>query len=243
VLISRAMAQKFWPGENALGKRFRISFTPEVLREVVGIVGDVKDRGLNVLTSVPMIYLPLPDHEPYIVSLVVRGDQDPSTIVSAVTGVLRGIDPEAPLRDVLPLQQLVSTSLAQYRFSMFLFAALAGLAFLLAALGIYSVLAYTVRRRAQEIGIRMAFGARVSDILRLVVAEGMKPALAGSVLGAFGAYALGGVLSRLIFGVSPADPHTFAAAALLLGFVALLACLIPAYRAARVDPVTTLRGE
>jgi ABC-type antimicrobial peptide transport system permease subunit len=172
----------------------------------------------------------------------VRSSQDPATVVSGVTDVLRQIDPEAPVRDVAPLERLVADSLAQYRFSMLLFTALAGLAFLLAAVGIYSVLAYSVRRRTREIGIRMAFGARVSDVLRLVIAEGMKPTLAGVALGAFGAYALGGVLSRLIFGVSPADPYTFAAVVVLLAAVALLACLIPAWRASRVDPVKALGG-
>jgi putative ABC transport system permease protein len=120
---------------------------------------------------------------------------------------------------------------------------LAGLACLLAIVGIYSVLAYSVRGRAQEIGVRMALGASAGDVVRLVIAEGMRPALTGVLVGAFGAFALGGVLSKLIYGVSAADPLTFLAVALLLTFVALAACAIPAYRAARVQPVAALRHE
>jgi ABC-type antimicrobial peptide transport system permease subunit len=124
---------------------------------------------------------------------------------------------------------------------MWLFAALAALAFLLASVGIYSVLAYSIRSRVKEISIRMALGARLFDVLRLVIAEGMKPTLLGVALGAFGAYALGGVLSKLIYGVSAADPLTFIIVAALLVTVALVACAIPAYRAARVQPVQALR--
>jgi len=126
---------------------------------------------------------------------------------------------------------------------MWLFAALAGLAFLLAAVGIYSVLAYSVRSRVQEIGVRIALGAAPADVLRLVVSEGMRPALAGIGLGACGALALGGVLSKLVYGVSPADPATFFAVALVLSIVAVFACVIPAYRATRIHPVIALRNE
>jgi len=141
------------------------------------------------------------------------------------------------------MDELVATTLSQQRSSMWLFAALAGLAFLLASVGIYSVLSYSVRSRSMEISIRMALGARPADVLRLVIAEGMKPTLVGVTLGAFGAYALGGVLSKLVYGVSATDPLTFLAVAVLLVAVALVACAIPAYRATRVQPVQALRGE
>jgi putative ABC transport system permease protein len=160
-----------------------------------------------------------------------------------VARVLQGIDPELPLRDVVSMDELLATSLAQHRFSMFLFVALAGLAWVLGAVGIYSVLAYSVRRRVQEIGIRMALGARTQDVIRLVLVEGMKPALIGMALGAFGAWMLSGVLARLLYGIRTTDPFTFAAAAALIGAVAIGASLLPAWRAARVEPVDALRGE
>jgi predicted permease len=241
-VISQAMANLFWPGEDPVGKRFRISFTPEIVREVIGVVGDIRERGLDVLEPVAMLYIPIsPDQNR--IALVVRGDGEVSRLAPAVAGVLARIDSEIPIRDVRTMQEIVAATLAQYRFSMWLFAALAGLAIVLASIGIYSVLAYTVRSRVREIGVRMALGARPADVLRLVIVEGMKPALAGVALGALGAWALGGVLSKLIYGVSPADPLTFIAVAALLTAVALIACAVPGYRATRVQPLEALHNE
>jgi ABC-type antimicrobial peptide transport system permease subunit len=141
------------------------------------------------------------------------------------------------------MDDIVAESISQQRFTMLLLAAFAGLALLLAAVGIYSVLSYTVRRRVREIGIRMALGAQIGDVLRLVLKEGMKPTLLGLGIGLVGALALGRVVTNLVYGVSPADPATFAAVSALLAIVALLACTIPAYRATRVEPVKTLREE
>jgi putative ABC transport system permease protein len=242
-VISQAMANLFWPGENPIGKRFRISFTPETIREVAGVVGDIKERGLEVLEPVTMLYLPIRQDETDYVSLVVRGDGGVMRLAPAVSRVLAQIDPELPIRDIRTMDEIVATTLSRQRSSMWLFAALAGLAFLLSSVGIYSVLAYSVRSRASEISIRMALGATSADVLQLVIAEGMKPTLLGITLGAFGAYALGGVLSRLIYGVSATDPLTFLVVAVLLMAVALTACAIPAYRATRFQPVQALRGE
>jgi putative ABC transport system permease protein len=157
--------------------------------------------------------------------------------------VLEGINPELTVREPTSMDELVATSLSQHRFSMLLFVALAFLAFVLATVGIYSVLAYNVRSRTPEISVRMALGARIGDVLRLVVADGMKPAVAGIALGVLGASFLAGLLSRLIYGVSPTDPMTFGAVALLVAAVALVACLIPAWQATRVEPVEALRSE
>ncbi|HYP15498.1 MAG TPA: FtsX-like permease family protein, partial [Bryobacteraceae bacterium] len=238
-----SMAEQFWPGQNPVGRRLRISFTPEIVREVVGVVGDVKERGLHILEPVAMLYTPMQHDGPTTMSLVVRSDGEAAHLVPAITRVLARINPELPVRDVMPMDELVGTSLSQQRFSIFLFAALGGLAFLLAGVGIYSVLAYSVRRRAREISIRMALGAQIRDVLRLVVMEGMKPTAAGMVIGTLGALALSRVSSRLIYGVSATDPYTFAAVVFLLAMVALVACVAPAYRAVRVEPLDALRNE
>jgi putative ABC transport system permease protein len=242
-VISQAMANLFWPGENPLGKRFRISFTPDTVRTVVGVVGDVKDRGLDVLSPVTMLYLPVRQEDAFQYFLVVRTKSAPNSVVGPITSVLTQMDPSLMIRNVRTLDELVATTLSQHQFSMWLFAALAGLAFLLATVGIYSVLAYSVRSRVQEIGVRIALGASTGDVIRLVIAEGMKPALIGVAAGVAGSVALGSVLSKLIYGVSATDPLTFAAVGLILIAVSAAACAIPGYRATRVHPVTALRNE
>jgi predicted permease len=243
VVISKSMANLFWPGEDAIGKQFRISFTPDILRTVVGVAADIKARGLDQLEPVAMLYVPVRQDDSGGLALVVRGSGDVTRLTPAITAVLAKIDPTLPIRDVRTLADFVATTLSQHRFTMWLFAALAGLAFVLAAVGIYSVLSYSVRSRVHEIGVRIALGAAPSDVIRLVVVEGMRPALLGVGLGAAGAFALGGVLSKLVYGVSAADPLTFLAMALLLALVAAIACAIPGYRATRVHPVVALRNE
>ncbi|HYO83679.1 MAG TPA: ABC transporter permease, partial [Bryobacteraceae bacterium] len=210
VVISKAMADLFWPGENPLGRHLRVSFTPEIAFQVIGIVADTKARGLSVPEPVTMMYTPV-RHQEDRLSLVVRGDGSPQSrhLLAGVTRVLANINSELSIRNVRPMDEVVATTLSQQRFSMWLFTALAGLSYLLAAVGIYSVLAYSVRSRVREIGVRMALGARSGDVLRLVITEGLKPTLIGVVLGMFGAWALGGILSNLIYGVSPTDPLTF----------------------------------
>lgn len=241
-VISQSMANLFWPGENPIGKRFRISFTPETVREVVGVAGDIKERGLDVLEPVTMLYL-LVRPEQDRLSLVVRGSGDLNRLTPAVTRMLTQIDPELSVRKVRSLEEVVATTLSQYRFSMWLFTALAALAFLLASVGIYSVLAYSVRNRVREIGVRMALGAGPKDVLRLVISEGMKPTLLGVALGACGAWALSGILSKLIYGVKATDPGTFLLVGALLVTVALVACMVPGYRATRIQPQDALHHD
>jgi putative ABC transport system permease protein len=251
VLISASMAKRFWPNEDPVGRRLTMTFFPDKVREIVGIVGDVKLEGMDAAASTATVYLPtsqlstpsLGEWRSFPMQLVVRTQSQPTRLVSAVTAAIHSIDSDQPVTDIMTMDNLVDNSLSQRRFSMLLLAAFAVLALLLAAVGIYSVLAFAVRRRVREIGIRVALGAEVKDILRLVITEGMKPALIGLLLGVAGALALGRVLASFIYGIAAYDPLTFAAVATLLAVVALLASIIPAYRAARIEPTRALREE
>jgi ABC-type antimicrobial peptide transport system permease subunit len=176
-------------------------------------------------------------------TLAVRTSTDPRNLVSAIGNAVHEVDSAVPLLQIETMQDTVDQSLTQQRFTMLLLAAFAGLALLLAAVGIYSVLSYAVRRRVREIGIRMALGAQISDVLRMIVLEGMRPTLLGIVLGLVGALAVGRVLASVIYGVSAHDLATFGTVAVMTTAVGLLASLLPALRAARVDPMKTLRDE
>ncbi len=251
ILISESMARQFWPGEDALGKRLTLTFSPEAIREVVGIVGDVKIDGLDQTRPSATLYFPLDQvvvpatggWNSFPMTLVVRSTSSSEGLVSAVSNAVHDVDHEMPLRDILTMDDLVANSISQQRFNMLLLGAFAGLALLLAAVGIYSVLSYSVKRSVREIGIRLALGASLSDVLRLVVFEGMKPTLLGVAIGISGALALGRILSGLIYGVKATDPITFVAVAVLLTLIALVASMIPAYRATKVDPMVALRYE
>ena len=250
-IINESMAKRFWPNEDAIGKHLTMTFNPGKVREVIGIVGDIKLTGLDTASSDATIYLPMSqtsvapyeDWRPFSMQLAVRATSQPANLTSAVTAAIHSIDSTQPVVDVMTMDDVIASSLSQRRFSMLLLAAFAILALLLAAVGIYSVLSFAVRRRVREIGIRVALGAEMKDILRLVVTEGMKPALLGLALGVAGALALGRVVASFIYGIAAYDPLTFAAVAMLLGAVALLASIIPAYRAARIEPTRALREE
>ena len=241
VLISESMARRFWPGEDPLGKRLILGLAPRVAQEVVGVVADVKVDGLRVAGPVPTVYQPMAQRPWLATTFVVRTKTRPESLVPAVARAIHAEDKDLPLLEVATLDSAVTAMLSQDRFSMLLLSAFAGLALLLAAVGIYSVLSYTVGRRVQEIGVRMALGAQIRDVLRLVVVEGMRPTLLGIVLGLGAALALGRALASLFYGVSVAAPALFGAAALLLAGVALLASAGPAWRAARVSPSEALR--
>src|SRR5580658_2706907 len=251
VLISESVARQCWPGEKPLGKRLTLTFFPDAVREVVGVVGDVNLDSLDQSRPNAALYFPLDQVSVPAtggwssgpMTLVVRSASAPTGMVSAVSNAVHEIDREIPLRDIFTMDELATNSLSRQRFNMLLLGAFAGLALLLAAVGIYSVLSYTVKRSVPEIGIRLALGARLGDVLRMVVFEGMKPTLLGVALGTAGALALGRVVSGLIYGVKAADPVTFLAVAALLAAVALLASIVPAYRATKVDPIVALRYE
>ena len=251
ILISASLAKQFWPEEDPIGKHITLTFFPGVVREIVGVVGDVKGDGLDQTRAPATLYMPLdqlapPQGEQWrssSMTLLVRSSSSPEAMVSAVTNAIREIDSTIPVTNVQTMEDLVTTSLSSERFSLLLLGAFALLALILAAIGIYSVLSYSVRRRVQEIGIRLALGASLSDVLRMVIFEGLRPTLLGVLIGIAGAFTLARVMSNLIYGVKPTDPLTFVSVAFLLGVVALGASIIPAYRAAKVDPLVALRYE
>jgi len=243
IVISESMAREFWPGEDPLGKRLTLSFFPEKIREVIGVVGDVKFRGLDSRKSLATVYVPLSQSTFWNQAIVVRTSGDPANTASAMSAAVHQQDPDQPLRNVRTMDDILADSLSQQRFSMLLLASFACLALILAAVGIYSVLAYAVRQRQHEIGIRMALGAQLNDVLCTVITEGMRPALVGIVLGLAGALALKRAISSLIFGVSESDPLTFLSVSVLLAMFALVASILPAYRATKVDPMRSLREE
>jgi predicted permease len=250
-LISDTLARRFWPNEDPIGKHLTLTFSPDMVREVVGIVGNVKLDSLGETRPVDTIYVALGQlssspgeaWHSFGLTLAVRTTSDPHSAVSAVTDVVHQVGPDVPVVDVLSMDDVIAQSMSPQRFNFVLLASFAGLALLLAAVGIYGVLSYTVRRRVREIGIRMALGASNSDILRMVVTDGMKPILIGIAIGLAAALALSRLIASLIFGVHPADPLTFTAVALVLMVVGALANVLPAYRAIRIEPVHTLRHE
>jgi predicted permease len=243
-LVDDYMAQQLWPGQDAVGKRIRrgdpASNPPWTT--VVGVVGRVKQYALDADSRIAL-YVPQTQVPARAMYVVLRSATDPSAPAAAVKREIRDIDPDLPVYHVRTMQQLVDESLAHRRFSTLLLGLFAALALVLATIGIYGVMAYLVTQGTREIGIRLALGATGSRVLRLVVGRGLAIALAGVAAGLAGALALTRFLRTLLFGVPPTDAATFTAMALLLTTVAVLASLIPARRAARIDPMASLRSE
>jgi putative ABC transport system permease protein len=241
IVINETLAREFFPDEDPLGQHLVINFGKAEEYEIVGVVGDVRHRSLEGEVY-QMMYVPT--LRVGGTNLVVRtSSSDPLALASAVRGEVAAIDRDQPVSSVRTMEEVVSGSVAQQRFRTLLLAAFAGVALLLAGVGIYGVIAYSVTHRTHEIGIRMALGAEAADILRMVVGQGMALALAGVAVGLLAALALTRVLSSLLFGVAATDMATFAAVSLLIVAVALLACLLPARRATKVDPMIALRYE
>jgi putative ABC transport system permease protein len=251
VLISQSMAKLFWPNEDPVGKHLTMYFFPDVARVVVGVVADVKLQALNETRPSPTLYLPLGQLSPpkgaswrsFGMILAVRTGLDPVSTIPSITSSLRNVDADIPLLNIRTMDDWVFTSVSPQRFAMLLLASFAGLALLLAVVGIYSVMSYSVSRRTHEIGIRVALGASRADVLGLVLRQGLVLALTGSAIGIAGALLLSRLMSSQLYGVSPTDPITFVAVSVPLTLVALAACYIPARRAMQVDPVVALKYE
>jgi putative ABC transport system permease protein len=242
VVVNETLARKHWPNEDPLGKRIKISWNDTREDEIVGVVRDVKNTSLEAETR-PTIYWPHPRFPYPGMTLAIRTATEPATIVNSVLALVREQDPLLAVSNIRTMDEVLSRSVTQQRLVMTMLAVFAAAALILAAVGIYGVIAYGVTQRTQEIGIRMALGAQRSDVLRMVVGSAMALAATGIVIGGVCAFLLTRLMTKLLFGVAPGDPATFAAVAGVLAVVAAAASCIPGLRATRVDPVVALRAE
>jgi len=243
VIVNESFAKRHWPNEDPLGKRIRVSQDDYVLREIVGVVKALKQ---DQWTSDPNLemYLPhLQEPAPRALALVVRSSGDPIALVGAIENQVWPIDKNLPVAEIRTMQEVIAGSIEQHRFNLFLLGLFAFVALVLALVGIYGVMSESVNARTHEIGIRMALGARAADVLRMVVGQGMTLATIGIVIGLFGAFWLTRFMATLLYEVSPTDSVTFLLIPLVVALVVLCACLIPARRATKVDPLVALRNE
>ena len=245
VLINEAMARRFWPGEDPIGKRISTATSSGQQTQwqtIVGVVGSVRHLGLDVEPR-PEIYYHTNTSPPFGPVVVLRTTGDPQRLISLARAKVRELDRDVPISNVNTMEQLVAQSVAQRRFGMFLVGIFAALALVLAMIGIYGVVSYSVAQRTNEIGVRMALGASATDVLKMVLKNGMTLALIGVGLGLAGAFAATRLMASLLFEVKPTDVATFAIVSVGLILVALLACYLPARRAMKVDPLVALRYE
>jgi predicted permease len=246
IILNEAFVRKYFPHDNPLGQHIQVGLGDDVLehpvREVVGVVGDIKRKGLTADPE-PQYYLPFAQAlitNPY---LVVRSHADQATLQNEIREAVRTLDKGVPVYQVSTMEDYVSKSAAAPRFQTFLLTCFAGIALALAAIGLYGLLSYLVVQRTLEIGLRMALGAQRSDVLGMIVRRGLTLALIGTGVGLAISAMMTGLLTKMLFGVRPFDPLTFAATTGLLLLVCIAASGIPAYRAARLDPMKTLREQ
>lgn len=242
VIISESFAARFFAGQDPLGQRITMDFGEPWTAEIVGVVGNIHHNSLAAPVYREM-YTPAAQQAPGMWNLVVRGAVDPTRLTAAIKSEVRASDKNLPIYNVRPMEERVAESAAQPRLRTTLLGIFAGLAVLLAAVGIYGVISYSVTQRTHELGIRKALGAQSGDVLRLVVRQGMALALIGVAIGLTASFGLARLIQGLLFNISPMDPWTFVSIPLLLAMVALSATLIPAWRATRVDPMVALRYE
>lgn len=251
-IVNEAFIQRFFAGQNPFAQQLSIGRTlNDSSRQVIGVVADNKQHGLD-RPAAPTVFVPIPQVPDKLMASVraftdanftVRTTVEPHSLTAAIKRELAAIDPSVPLSNVSSMEELTALSIASQRFNMLLLGLFSGLGLLLAGVGIYGVMAYSVSQRTNEIGIRIALGAQSRDVLRLVIRQGMALALFGMGIGMLAAFGLTRLMSGLLFGIKATDPMTFAAIGLVLGLVALLACWIPARRATKVDPMVALRYE
>ena len=242
VVINETMARRFFPNEDPLGKRLNVIFGRTVTREIVGVVGDVLHNGLHAELRAEML-VPHTQSPSAYMTFLVKTNTEPASQLNAVKGAIREINPRQTFAKTATMEELVSDSLKQRRFNLFLLGLFAAIALLLATLGIYGSISYSTRQRTNEIGVRIALGAQTQDVLRLIVGQGVGLALVGVAIGIGAAFLLTRGIKSLLFGVSPTDPLTFLVISVLLLLTAFLASLVPARRATKVDPLVALRSE
>ena len=242
VIINQALANKYFGNEDPIGKSIIVSWNDEGADEIVGVVGDVRLVDLQTDARATVYWPPARFTYPFM-TVAVRTASDPRGSIAGIVGALRSLDPNVAAADVRTMEDVIDTSVAQRRLTMLLLSVFAALALALAAVGIYGVISYSVSQRTQEIGIRMALGAPQAAVMRMIVRQAMLLAAIGLVTGAIGAWILTRLMQKLLFGVTPSDPATFAAVSILLTLVAGAAAIVPGLRATRVDPVIALRSE
>jgi predicted permease len=242
VLIDDKMAKRFWPHESAIGKRVKQGGPKDPWWTIVGVVGTVKQYGLDIDGRM-VVYAPQQQQAEGGLYVVARTTTDPTSAAAAMAREIHAVDLGVPVFDIRTMQERLHDSLARQRFSMVMLGGFAGFALLLAGIGVYGVMSYLVTQGTHDIGVRMALGAQQSNILVLVVRQGMFLAAVGIVAGLIGAASLTRVMATLLFGVSATDAITFSAVTLFLATIALVACCVPALRAMRVDPLVALRYE
>jgi putative ABC transport system permease protein len=256
VVVNAAMAKKYWPGQDAIGQHITIGkgLGPEFddpVREIVGIVGDVRELGLDQ-DPPPAMYVPWYQMSDALTKLgnslipaswIVRSAAPTASLTAEIQKEFQAVDAQLPIAQVQSMDQIISKSIAQQNFNMVLLTIFGAIALLLAAIGIYGLMSYSVAQNTHDIGVRVALGADRRHILSLVVSRGMKLAGVGLLIGVGGAFAASRLLARLLFGVRPTDPLTYVLVVAALGTIAFLACYLPARRAMRVDPIVALRAE
>ncbi|HXM36372.1 MAG TPA: FtsX-like permease family protein, partial [Pyrinomonadaceae bacterium] len=247
IIVTEVFVRQHFPNEDPIGRRIKpgiSSYEGEkaTMREIVGVVGDVKNRSLSTDPR-PTYYVPQTQIPFSQMTIVVRTTNDPRSVITAVTKEAGALDKDLPLFSVKTLEEYLAASVAAPRFNTTLLSIFALVALVLTIVGLYGVMSYSVAQRTNEIGIRMALGAQARDVLTLIVGQGFKLVLVGLAIGLVGALALTHLIASLLFGVTTKDPLTFAAVAVLLASIALLACYIPARRATRIDPMEALRYE
>lgn len=244
IVIDEEFARRYWPDEEAVGKRIRLGIDPDApVLTVVGVVGRVKMEGLSQDSKRVQGYFAFGQMPFSGMTVITKATTDPNLLIGSMRQQVKAVDPDQPIYNIRTMNEIRSESVAPERLNLTLLSIFAGMALVLAVVGIYGVMSYSVTQRTHEIGIRMAIGARPRDVFRMVLGQGMMLALIGIVLGLAGAFGLTRLMAAMLFGVEPTDPATFAAIAALLTCVALVACYLPGRRATKVDPVISLRYE
>jgi putative ABC transport system permease protein len=244
LIVDQEFARRHWPNEQAVGKRIKFGTDPKApALTVVGVVGRVKMESLDDDSNRVQGYFSFAQLPFGGMTIIVKGVGDPNQLIASARQQVRAVDPDQPIYNIRTMDEIRGESVAPQRLNLILLSLFAGIAFVLAIVGIYGVMSYAVTQRTHEIGIRMAIGAQPRDVFRMILGQGMFLTVIGLVIGLLGAFGLTRLMGAMLFAIKPTDPLTFTAVALLLAGVALIACYVPGRRATKVDPVNSLRYE